>query len=464
MKTTLVMTQNHHKEIMEHLYPGDGLEAAAIGLCSIVKTGDRERLILHKTFLIPHEKCSRKVDLLSWDTALIFDLLDEASRGGFSVLKMHSHPKDYTEFSFQDDYADRVLFPSIHNWVKKTTKHFSAVFTPDGSAKFRSVSRTGDFAMGDMCQVIGDFLEFTDLKEQASESNATDKKLIQAFGEKTHNLLKSLRIGVVGCSGTGSCVIEALKRHMVGEIVIIDDDFIEYKNLNRIIGATAEDAANKELKVNVMEREINKVGLSTKVIKHVTTLKSSEAIKDISTCDVVFGCMDTVTGRHLLNLVCTYFSIPYFDIGVSLRSDGSGGVDQVVAASNYIQPGCSTLMSRGIYSIDVLHAETILLEDPEGYLFLKEEGYIQGIKVERPAVYMLNSLAAGFAIEDFLARIHGYRKNATAFAQRIFSFTHDLYIIKPETDFEVYSPWQNKVGLGDFFYIEEAHRLNIKNN
>lgn len=448
---------------MEHLYPGDGLEAAAMGLCSLVKSGDRERLILHKTLLIPHDNCSRKADLLSWDTALIFDLLDEANKQGYSVLKMHSHPGDYRNFSLQDDSADRALFPSIHNWVRKPTKHFSAVFIPDGSANFRSVNRTGDFVIGDSFQVIGDSLKFTDLKKRSSELNAADKKLIQAFGEKTHNLMKALRIGVVGCSGTGSCVIEALKRHMVGEIVLVDDDFIEDKNLNRIIGATAQDAVKNELKVNVMEREINKVGLGTKVIKHATTLKNPGAIKDISTCDVVFGCMDTVTGRHLLNLVCTYFCIPYFDVGVSLRADASGGLEQVVAATNYIQPGRSTLMSRCVYSSETLRAETILLEDPDGYQLLKEEGYIQGVKVDRPAVYTLNSFAASFTVEDFLARVHGYRKNDNICAQRIFSFTHDLYLSKPEFEFEVYSSWQDKVGLGDHFYVTEARRLKVEN-
>lgn len=42
------------------------------------------------------------------------------------------------------------------------------------------------------------------------------QRIAQTFGENTYNLLRSLRIGVVGCSGTGSIVIEQLARNCVG--------------------------------------------------------------------------------------------------------------------------------------------------------------------------------------------------------------------------------------------------------
>lgn len=64
----------------------------------------------------------------------------------------------------------------------------------------------------------------------------------QAFGDGTTNMLRRLRIGVGGASGTGSPTIEQLKRLGVGEIVAIDDDYIEDRNLNRITFATAKHA------------------------------------------------------------------------------------------------------------------------------------------------------------------------------------------------------------------------------
>ena len=49
-----------------------------------------------------------------------------------------------------------------------------------------------------------------------------------------------MSIAVVGCSGTGSPVIEQLARLGVGRLVLVDPDRVEEKNLNRIVNATRE--------------------------------------------------------------------------------------------------------------------------------------------------------------------------------------------------------------------------------
>jgi hypothetical protein len=51
----------------------------------------------------------------------------------------------------------------------------------------------------------------------------------QAFGEGTINLLRSLSVAVVGCSGTGSFVVEELARLGIGKLVLIDSDCVEEK-------------------------------------------------------------------------------------------------------------------------------------------------------------------------------------------------------------------------------------------
>ena len=51
-----------------------------------------------------------------------------------------------------------------------------------------------------------------------------------------------MTVGVVGCSGTGNPVIEQLMRLGVGKLVVIDPDTVEFKNLDRILYTTVEDA------------------------------------------------------------------------------------------------------------------------------------------------------------------------------------------------------------------------------
>ena len=49
-------------------------------------------------------------------------------------------------------------------------------------------------------------------------------------------------LAALGCSGTGSIVVEQLARNCIGELVLVDSDHVEHKNLNRIVNSTADDA------------------------------------------------------------------------------------------------------------------------------------------------------------------------------------------------------------------------------
>lgn len=459
MNSTLVITENHHSIAMKHLFPGDGLEAAAIGLCSLVTSGDRERVLIHKIYPIPYDQCIRNEDLLSWNSTCIIEILNEADRLGLSIIKLHSHPGFYDEFSIQDDKADKTIFPSFYEWIDDVKKHFSAIFLPDGSIVFRHVSQDGKFTPGNRTCLIGDQIKITDRSSSSEFVTAPELKIISAFGVTAHSNMKKIKVVVVGNSGTGSIVIEGLKRHMIGEMVLIDPDRIELKNLNRIIGATYDDAINKRFKVDVMKREIEKVGFGTKVKTFKCDLMNNEAIREISTADVIFGCMDSIRGRHLLNLIATYYLLPYFDVGVSIHATGTGDISQAVLGTNYLQPSLSTLFSRGIYNTDALEADMLKNENPSEYEERLKEGYVKGVRIEQPAVFSLNNLAAAFCFEDFMARFNSYRFDPDTSSQRIFSLLHDEYLPKKERDFKPFDSWKPKTGLGNKFFKYESHRF-----
>jgi len=74
-----------------------------------------------------------------------------------------------------------------------------------------------------------------------------------------------LSVGVVGCSGTGSPVIEQLVRLGVKRLILIDPDIVEAKNLNRIINSTVDDVENKKSKVLAIADAVQRIGLGTKV-------------------------------------------------------------------------------------------------------------------------------------------------------------------------------------------------------
>src|SRR5215470_8223948 len=64
--------------------------------------------------------------------------------------------------------------------------------------------------------------------------------------------------------------------------------------------------------------------------------------------------MDTVDGRYLLNALASYYTIPYFDIGVRLDAVRDGGdrgrIREICGTVNYLRPGRSSLVSRGLFT------------------------------------------------------------------------------------------------------------------
>jgi len=218
----------------------------------------------------------------------------------------------------------------------------------------------------------------------------------------------------VGCSGTGSPVVEQLARLGIERIVLVDPDSVETKNLNRILNATREDAYFHRPKVEVLARAIAHMGFGTDVEMICDNLASKSAVEAVASCDVVFGCMDGVEGRHLLNRLAAYYCLPYFDVGVKLQADGEGGIDEACGAVHYLRPDASTLLDRRVYTMKQLEADGLRRTDPRAYRDQIRAGYIHGVQEDRPAVISINMHMASRAVNEFLARLHPYRLDANA--------------------------------------------------
>src|SRR5690606_25882184 len=138
-----------------------------------------------------------------------------------------------------DDESDRRLLPSLRDWFDDDRPHGSAVMLPDGRMFGRTVGADGAMPPLAPINVAGDDLLFWHHGESGGRAvPGFAASHAQAFGEGTFDLLRRLSVAVLGCSGTGSPVIEQLARLGVGELVIADDDTVEERNLNRILNAT----------------------------------------------------------------------------------------------------------------------------------------------------------------------------------------------------------------------------------
>ena len=452
--TTLTLTASQHANVLAHLFPPDGCEAVVIALCGRLRGGDRHRLLVRDLMPIPYEACSdRKPDRVTWPTRMLPPLLETARRRDLAILKIHGHRRQ-SPFSAIDDRADRALFPSVHAWTE-LGPHGSAILFPDGRMTARLVDDRGRFHPISSVNVIGDDLSFFPSAAKVASVPEFARRIAQTFGAGTYDRLRRLRVAVVGCSGTGSPLIEQLARNCVGELVLVDPDRVEEQNLNRILNATMKDARQARLKVDVAARAIRAMGLGTAVHTYPRSLFDPAVVRAVAGCDVVFGCMDSVDGRHLLNKLATFYLIPYFDLGVKLEADGRGSVDQVCGTVHYLQPGGSSLLSRRLYTMDQVRAAGLHRTDPAAYRAQLDDGYIRGVQEDRPAVVQLNSLLASLALNEFLARLHPYRLDPNAdYAVHRLSLSHGIY--EHEGDGAPCPVLARHVGRGD---VSPAARL-----
>jgi hypothetical protein len=413
MQTTLRITGKQHKYLFRHLFPGDDKEAVALLLCGRVERANKMILCVHSVIPIPYEECITRDDKsVKWETTTLFPVMEKIIKENLAVVKIHSHPEHCNEFSVTDDRSDKLFYQSVCGWTTNEL-HASLIMLPSGKIFGRTIDSTGRFLPLDTVSVAGDEIQFWRTGKSEGSYSEENKRNLQTFGEGTIANLQHLSAAVVGCSGTGSIVIQQLARLGIGNLVLVDPDQVERKNLNRIVGATAEDARMANLKVNVMRRIVGEIGMGTTVEAYGENIFPSErVIRAVSECDLIFGCVDGVIGRHILNKIATFYSIPYFDIGVKLEADGKGGINGIFGTVHYMQPDGSDLLDRGVYTLSDLGSAFQFMKNPKVYSDRLKDGYIKntdGIAVERPAVISVNMQIASIAINEFLARIHSYR-------------------------------------------------------
>ncbi len=453
MDVTLTLNAEQHAALQAHLFPSDGCEAAAIILCGRRAGDRRHRLVACEVHPIPYEQCSaRKPQCVTWPTDTIVPLLGRAEARGLTVVKVHSHPGGCEWFSETDDEGDRRLMPAIRDWFDIDLHHASAVMLPDGRMFGRYVTEEGGFQPLAHINVAGDDLIFWYAGERTDETPDFAASHAQAFGEGTFERLRRLSVAVIGCSGTGSPVIEQLARLGVGELVMVDDDKLEARNINRILNATMTDVRAGRLKVDVLADAVKRMETGTRVVPLTLNLWTPEAVNAVAQCDLVFGCMDTIDGRFLLNTIAAYYQLPYIDLGVRIAAfpEGArkGEIAAVCGSVHYLKPGGSSLISRGLFTMKDVRAAGLARTDPVAHAQQIRDGYVSGVAVHRPAVITLNMLFASFGVNELLARLHPYRDEANHAYDHIQVNLGDMEII-PASKPEPCQIFKGDVGKGD---------------
>lgn len=401
-KSHFRITETALSALKQHLFPGDGLEASAIVLAVCNHINDQIIFMVQDIILVPYDECRREVDYLTWPGRYIENAIEKGEISNASIFLMHSHPSGVEHFSRADNESDLKVFPCI--FAAYDQFHGSIIMTPEDNLIGRYYHSDLSKTYIDKFLIVGDNIEMI---------SSCSSRNVLPFSSKMTQILKDFKVGIIGVSGTGSIVAESLARLGIGHIVLIDDDIIEHKNLNRILNSTIKDAESRRAKVNVLADAIQTYRSDITLTSLNCKIGTHEAIWAAATCDVLFCCVDTVSARMYVDLIGEFFLLPIFDIGVTIPTgfkEGLPFITEVCARIDYVQPHKSSLKDRNVYTPSSLSAEYLKEYSPESYEQQLQAGYIKGVHEEAPSVISLNMLASAFSVNEFIARTFKFRQ------------------------------------------------------
>jgi hypothetical protein len=381
------------------LFTDDSCENAGVFLCGKSESDSEVRLLARRFVSVPsHQYVQRLEYHLEIAPAFYNQIITLCLREHLNPVIIHSHPKHRAAFySPSDDYGESHLLKVLEDLLPGKTVA-SLVATPVEVIGRRRMKKK--FKPLHTIRIVGPKVLHSTSGESKAAGGAQDigeqyDRQVRAFGPESQQLLRSLRVGVVGVGGTGSIVAEQLARVGVGQLIIIDNDVVDLTNLSRVVGATRRDIG--KAKIEVAKRSLARSGGSKITALDDNAIRQDVLLK-LRDCDLVFSCVDNDRTRAVLNRFAYQYLIPVIDIGVRLDAR-SGTVRAAAGRVSIVGTGATCLRCSHHVDPERIRAESL----PEGEREkLEEEGYIMGVTEPAPAVISLNATIAGLGVTGFL--------------------------------------------------------------
>ena len=395
----------------------DGLEAAAYVLCGESRIQSdpwerrrRHRLTVHSVAPIPNEDMiSASERHVTWSTASYVKLLKRAKDEGLLPGIVHAHPCGPPQFSDQDDRNERDLLQAARNRNGNRAALLSVLLTGDNQVRARLWLDIHGPVDATEVRAIGQRITVHPPAEHSADTDFLARQAL-IFGPSLNARLRAMRVGIVGCGGTGSATAMLLARLGVGQLALFDDDIVDVTNLNRLHGARREDADAMRPKVEVVAREIARLGLGVRAVP-IRHWVGAPACRDrLKACDVIFGCTDDHDSRLLLNRLAYFYLIPVIDMGLAIdpKPDGHGWRD-LTGRVTVLFPEAPCFLCRSIVDPIAARDEELRRRTPEEYERRKREAYVHGSGDPAPAVVTFTTETACLAVDELLQLLTGFR-------------------------------------------------------
>ncbi len=133
--------------------------------------------------------------------------------------------------------------------------------------------------------------------------------VLPEIGEEGQEKIRKGTIAVFGLGALGSPITDALARTGVGELKLIDRDFVELSNLNHQILFDESDVGKP--KAEVAEKRVREINSEIQVEGKVTNIDTKNVEELIKEVDLVMDGTDNLEVRYLTNDACVKQGVPW---------------------------------------------------------------------------------------------------------------------------------------------------------
>lgn len=223
------------------------------------------------------------------------------------------------------------------------------------------------------------------------------------FGKDGQTRIADTAVAVAGTGGLGMHVVQQLAYLGTTRFAGIDADIVTESSLNRLIGATDDDARVGMKKVAIAERLVRAINPVAQFHGHDGKLEEATSYELFREADVIFGCLDEDSARLKLNRIAAELDKPYFDLATDIGDDGEWWGGHVV-----LSDGSQCLVCLGVLDLEELARAGMSPEQ------LDAQDRIYGVNQSAlaqtgPMVVSINGVVASIAVTEFMALVTGIR-------------------------------------------------------
>ncbi|MEU4558897.1 ThiF family adenylyltransferase [Actinoplanes sp. NPDC023936] len=460
MNLSIAMTAEVAAELDNHLTREDGQEDVCIATYAW-STGAERTTALIRNVVLPRDGERFVHGNAEFTGAYVVRVATEARERGEGIVLLHSHPgargwqglssPDHNTESEYERVARAITgMPIVGMTLATGGREWSARVWYDRAAP----------AVAESVRVVGERLNVTwnDKARRRPRATAFQRRTIAAWGERRQANIARLKVLVIGVGSVGLDVVARLAATGIEHIGLMDIDVVEDLNLDRMIGATREDARLGRRKTEVAARIARQAATSDNftVAVHDLSITTPPGLAAALDYDVIFSCVDRPWPRGVLNVVAYADLIPVIDGGIALDTLPSGEMRGGTWRAHALVPGRPCMVCNGQLRVNELSLDRAgLLDDPE---YIRQSGINTG--AGSPNVAALAASVSAGLLAQFVSLVASPAGMGVSAPLRYMLAAHQLEHLPIKSG--AYCPYENATAHGDARQVMADDKRSVR--